>query len=629
MASFWQSAQLKGKILTFQEGNFIKRKEISMTDDEKKDEKKGLVSRRQVLFGTGAAIASTALIGTGALAASKSTEGKETKAGSKGNNNVPLDEQVWDFEKQPDKIPASKIRETITKDIVIVGSGASGMPCACAAIETGASVIVLEKLRKDQTFQPGRPDLGRAIGAWWGFSGSRLYKQRGVKVDKEQLAIAQARSALWRVDQRQIKKVIDYGEKVADWWLDILQEQGINPDTIPIETHPEMKQQELPTQAHPRPGQYVYWHPTGMIIPCAVAEQALERHLNENGLQITYETPVKQLIKEGDKITGVIAENKNGYIRVNAKKAVILCSGGFEGNTEMLKKYVPESKYYREIYGKKTNTGDGYMMAKWIGARMEQWPLCPMTWDGMNPEAVEKLHMDYVGVARQAWLWVNAFGERFMAEDNLFASVGKSMCLQPHSMMWTIFDDKWRDDDVEVKLGGTVCRRMTTRLIPFILPMNTKEATEAMIKAGIILKADTIDELAAKMKKAGPSLGIGDDLDVKRFKDTFARYNQLMKAGHDEDFGKDPHKLVTLDKPPYYACRTTMGILVAQGGPYVNENFQVIDKENKVIPGLYACGNVAGGFNSYEFSMDADIGSLGRCVVSGYLAAKHAAGEKV
>ncbi len=599
-----------------------------MSEEEKSEGKKTLVSRRQVLVGTGATIAAGAVASfvpkmlTQADAAQKSSATQVCK-------NVPLDEQVWDFEKQPAPIPASKIKETITVDIVVVGSGAAGMPCAIAAHETGAKVIVLEKLRKDQTFTPGRPDLGRAIGAWWGFSDSKLYKKRGVKVDKEQLAMDQARSALWRVDQRQIKKVIDYGEKVADWWLDILEGQGINLDTIPIETHPEMNQQELPTQAHPRPGQYVYWHPTGMIIPCAVAEQALERHLNENGLQITYETPVRQLIKEGKRITGVIAENKKGYIRINAKKGVILCTGGFEGNNDMLKKYVPESKYYREIYGKKTNTGDGFLMAQWIGARMEQWPLCPMTWDGMNPEAVEKLHLDYVGVARQAWLWVNAFGERFMAEDNLFASVGKAMCLQPHSMMWTIFDDQWRDDDIEVKLGGTVCRRMTTKKIPFVLPMNTKEATEAMIKAGIILKADTIDELASKMLKAGPALGIGSDLDLEKFKATFDRYNQLMKVGRDEDFGKDPQKLVVLNKPPYYACRTTMGILVAQGGPYVTDNFQVIDKQNKLIPGLYACGNVAGGFNSYEFSMDADIGSLGRCVVSGYIAAKHAAGEKV
>ena len=67
----------------------------------------------------------------------------------------------------------------------------------------------------------------------------------------------------------------------------------------------------------------------------------------------------------------------------------------------------------------------------------------------------------------------------------------------------------------------------------------------------------------------------------------------------------------------------------AAAGPMVNENFQVIDKQGKVIPGLYACGNSSGGFNSYEHSLDASIGSLGRCCVSGYLAAKHAAGVLV
>jgi len=72
-----------------------------------------------------------------------------------------------------------------------------------------------------------------------------------------------------------------------------------------------------------------------------------------------------------------------------------------------------------------------------------------------------------------------------------------------------------------------------------------------------------------------------------------------------------------------------VGILVTQAGPLVNENFQVLDKDGKVIPGLYACGNNAGGFNQYEYSMDADIGSLGRCTVMGYVAAKHAAGVKI
>jgi len=201
--------------------------------------------------------------------------------------------------------------------------------------------------------------------------------------------------------------------------------------------------------------------------------------------------------------------------------------------------------------------------------------------------------------------------------------------MQPKAMMWSIFDDRWRDDDVLEKLAGTVCRRMTTRRLPFILPMNTKDTTEKLINEGIILKAATIDELAAKMKKEGPSLGIGADLNVDTLKATVARYNQIANSGIDADFGKDPQKLFPCDKPPYYAVRTTLGILVTMAGPLVNENFQVIDKEGNIIPGLYACGNSAGGFNSYEFSMDADIGSLGRCTVSGYLAAKHAAGFSV
>jgi fumarate reductase flavoprotein subunit len=247
----------------------------------------------------------------------------------------------------------------------------------------------------------------------------------------------------------------------------------------------------------------------------------------------------------------------------------------------------------------------------------------------MNPEALEKFGFDFVAVARQAWLYVNAFGERFMNEDTLYASVGKSMFMQPRSMMWTIFDERWRDDDVLEKLAGSVCRRMITKHFPIILPFAAREAHEKLIKEGIILKANTLDELAARMNKVGPSLGIGADLDVDTFKATVARYNQVAKSGHDDDFGKDPQKLFPCDKPPYYAIRTTVGILVTQAGPLVNENFQVVDKVGKVIPGLYACGNSSGGFNSYEFSMDADVGSLGRCCVSGYLAAKHAAGKPV
>jgi hypothetical protein len=114
--------------------------------EEKKEGKQTLVSRRQVLMGTGMAMAAGAAASlvpkmvTEAVAATK----KGAAAGSTKTKNLPLDEQVWDFEVPPPPISAANIKETITTDIVVVGSGAAGMPCAIAALETGAKVIVLK-----------------------------------------------------------------------------------------------------------------------------------------------------------------------------------------------------------------------------------------------------------------------------------------------------------------------------------------------------------------------------------------------------------------------------------------------------------------------------------------------------
>jgi len=596
-----------------------------MSDEKKKVGRKGQVSRRDVLFGAGAAIATGALASAAPLVASVKPE-PHTAATS----GVPLEDQVWDFEKQPTPIPDSKITETQVADIVVVGTGASGMPCIASALETGAKVIAVEKLSKlEATPTPERPDRSRAIGAWYGFVGSRLYAQRNIPLDKQAIVSAKVRADLWRCDQRQINKVAKYGELVANWWLDILEEQGIDPNTIPIELHAEKRQQPWPTMPPPRPGQNVYWHPMGHVVPAGRVEQAFERHLNDNGFQITYETPVKQLIKENGRITGVIAKGAKGYVKLKANKAVILCTGGYEGNKEMIKKYMPESKAYKVVVGKQTNTGDGYLMAQWIGARMDPWPHCSMTWDGMSPECIAKLKLDYVGIARQPWLYLNANGLRFMNEEAPFSGIGHAMYMQPHSMMWTIFDNQWRNDDVLERLGGTVCRRMTTHKLPFILPMNTRANTEKMIDAGVILKANTIEELAEKMLAEGPALGIGAETSVETIRTSFERYNHLCQKGNDEDFGKDPTLMIRLEKPPYYACRTCVGLLVVQAGPLVNDDFQVLDKQGRVIPGLYACGNVAGGFNSFEYSMDADFGSLGLACVSGYIAGKHAAGVKL
>jgi fumarate reductase flavoprotein subunit len=544
-------------------------------------------------------------------------------------SGIPLHKQVWDFEKKPDPIPDSQIKDVWDCDILIIGSGASGMPASVAAVETGKKVITIEKLTKDQVFgNKDRPDLSRAIGAWFGFPKHRLLEKYGYKKNFQAELNDIYRQGHWRVDQRQAQAMLRYSPTVSDWWLEKLASQGVNIDKLPIENNGERREAELPEVPWKRPGTYVYWHGGEIICPAGIAEKALEGWLNENDFQITYGTPAKQLLMDKDgRCVGAIAKNDKGYVKINAK-SVILCTGGYEGNREMMLKYLPESEAYREVFGKKTNTGDGYLMAQWVGARMDPWPHCSMSWDGMSPEGL-KMGFDYVGVARQAWLYVNAYGKRFMNEDAPFAGVARAMYIQPKSMMWTIFDENWRDPDVVDKLKGTVCRRMTTKHVPFILPMNTIKNTEKMIEGGVILKADTLPELFKKMRAEGPKLGIGADFTDEDIMATINRYNELCAKGVDEDFGKDANCLVPIGKPPYYACRTTVGILVTQAGPLVDDHYRVYDQDNKPIEGLFACGNVAGGFNAYEFCMNADIGSLGRCAISGYVAAKTAAGEKV
>lgn len=579
-------------------------------------------ARRQFLKGAGSAI------GAGTVAALSPSAAGASAAGPAGSG-VALQNQVWDFEKKPAPTPASKIIETWDCDILIIGSGGAGMPASVAAVETGAKVITIEKLTKEQVFgNKDRPDISRAIGAWFGFPNHRLLDKYGFKKNNQAEIADLVRQGLWRVDQRQAQGMLRHSRKVSDWWLEKLAAQGVNIEKLPIENNGERGEGVLPENAWKRPGTYMYWHGGEIVCPAGIAERALEGWLNENGFEIRYGTPAQQLLMSNGRCVGAIAKNAKGYVRINAKKGVILCTGGYEGNTEMMKKYLPEFEAYREVFGKKTNTGDGYLMAQWIGARMDPWPHCSMAWDGMSPEGL-KMGFDYVGVARQAWLYLNAHGERFMNEDAPFAGVARAMYMQPRSMMWTIFDENWRDPEVVSKMKGTVCRRMTTKFVPFILPMNTIENTEKMIKGGVIIKANTIDELLRKMHEEGPKLGIGGDFKDDVILASIKRYNELCAKGVDEDFGKDARTLIAINKPPYYACRTTVGILVTQAGPLVSDRYEVFDKENRPIPGLFAAGNVAGGFNQYEFSMNSDIGSLGRCAISGYVAAKTAAGESV
>lgn len=133
-----------------------------------------------------------------------------------------------------------------------------------------------------------------------------------------------------------------------------------------------------------------------------------------------------------------------------------------------------------------------------------------------------------------------------------------------------------------------------------------------MIKKEVIKSANTVEELAQKMK-----------VPVDTFKATVNRYNELARKGVDEDFHKRAVCLTTNEKPPLYAAHLATALLVTLGGLKVNEKLQVLDIDLNVIPGLYAAGNNSGSYYANDYCVTMPSNSHGRAYTQGYLAGKN------
>lgn len=164
---------------------------------------------------------------------------------------------------------------------------------------------------------------------------------------------------------------------------------------------------------------------------------------------------------------------------------------------------------------------------------------------------------------------------------------------------WQVFDSKYPDELKYMGLGFSKVIEATPELKRYV-----EEVSQ---------KADTIEELARKM-----------EVPVDAFKNTIKRYNELVKAGHDADFGKRADRMTAIDKPPYYACKGSYEMLVVLGGLTVNTNLQPLDKDGEVIPGLYVAGNVVGNRFSVDYPLLLPGLSHAMALFTGRTAAKNA-----
>jgi fumarate reductase flavoprotein subunit len=462
-----------------------------------------------------------------------------------------MTEQKASFETPPPPIPDKDIRKTVEAEVVVVGAGISGLTAALSAAEAGARTVVLEK---GETFHH-RGLHNAAIS-------SRLQKEAGIEIDKDKLIYSIMEFASYRNDQRLVKLWADNCDKVMDWLLDLAAKSGVE-----VILDPTTKPWYFPN--------YPVIHVFRPDMQESLARM-LQNEGESRGVEIHWETPAAQLTREPQgRVTGVIARNKEGdYVRFNARKGVVLCTGDYGNDPEMVRRYCsPLVHDLRVVYEPAVNTGDGHKMGLWVGAAIDSTPHLAMIWDFATFS-----HTGLFNLGRQPWLYVNRNGERFMNEDLPYGYECNQLIQQPGNLAWAIWDAKY--DTEWPKMLSQCCKNMG----PPTFMWHPKLLTEALDN-GNVKKAESIDELAKMI-----------DVPVGTFKTTVDRYSGLARNGHDDDFGKHTDRLTTIERPPYYACPMEARRMVILSGLKINTKLQVIDTESKPIPGLYAAGNASGGF---------------------------------
>ena len=420
---------------------------------------------------------------------------------------------------------AEKKNEELSTDIVIVGAGGAGMTAAINAAQAGKDVILLEKMPYAG---------GNTTKATGGMNAAETHYQaeQGIEDSVEQF-VEDTMEGGHNINDRALVETMAENSAEGIDWLDSI--------GAPL---PKVSFSGGATNARihaPEDGSGVG----------AYLVTALLKKVNDLDINVMYNTTATELISSDGTVTGVKAESNDTNYTINAK-AVILATGGFGNNEDMI------VKYRKDLKGTVTTsapgiTGDGIVMAEDVGADLvdiEQIQLHPTVEQKTSMLITESVRGDGA-------ILVNQDGKRFTDELLTRDVVSAAELEQPGSYAYIIFDQRLREG---------------------------LKATEKYISTGITVQGDTIEDLAEKI-----------DVDPKTLAETLNNWNKYVADKNDPDFGRTTGMEKDLSQAPYYAIKIAPGIHHTMGGVHINTSAEVIDTDNQVIPGLFAAGEVVGG----------------------------------
>ncbi len=467
-------------------------------------------------------------------------------------------------------------QETPQADIVIIGGGGGGLAAALAAAEKGSSVIVLEK----RDTAGGNVMLANGIFA----AESPVQKRKRIDASVNGLFKTAMGYSHWKTNPRIVRAFMDKSGDTIRW----LEERGLKFEDI--------------GHLYPNQSPRVYHMPEGRG---ASLVKLLVGKCEELGVRLLYATAAKKILTdENGHVTGVFAASKEKDFRIIGK-TVIISTGGYSGNKELLKKHYPAYTEDLCVYGI-PHMGDGLLLATEIGAATEGLGVLQL----VGPHFPGSWAID-TAASEPNTMWVNKNGERFVDEAIGFLRPegANALSRQPESISFAVFDDAIKQFFMEKGvIKGASHFPPQSRLTGLDHDLHS-EAVKGNAKISY-----SWEEMAQWMGAVPETL-----------RATAGEYNRFCDEKNDGVFSKDPRYLFPLRTAPYYAVRCHQALHTTMGGIKINHHMEVLDEGDNPIPGLYAAGNDTGGSQPDTYCLILAGSTLGFALNSGRIAGENAA----
>lgn len=483
------------------------------------------------------------------------------------------------------EIAESDITETVETEVLVCGVGTGGWITALTAAEGGARVLAIERGAAPTKI---KEDIG-AINSRLQLESFAEFPE--FQIDKTEALQELVRYASGYVDSDLIKVWINESGETVDWLTYFLEGTGHwfmqFEGGIGDQKHPE-RDKAFATGHSPHPREN---KPDDVDL-----NSDMLNHLQELGGELRCNTALVKLEQDASgKVTGIIAKDSTDdhYVRINASKGVVIATGGYARNNDMMLALQPQTmKMKVDVPIGSAGDGSGIKAMLWAGGEMDP---CHAS---MMFNRASCLPTETAGYeTRGKWYWfgeqpflkVNLNGKRFCNESGPYEFMLHSMYMQPNHTYCDIFDANAKQYAEQFDEVGCC------RLFPFDngaisnrdFDACWREMTEgenSHLELGYLQKADTLEELAEKL-----------NIPVDNFVESVKRYNELCKKGVDEDYGKSVHRMTPVDTAPFYGIRTCAWHLTTLDGVRINTDMQVIREDGTVIEGLYATGDCTGG----------------------------------